>query len=108
MRMTTGEELSSSDARDAILSCHDELRGLANETIHCAEHATKSDRDIEPLCAHARELYEAFEEYMDFEERILATALSGAVVVIPLAAAASAPTEVSARTHRRWLTTCWS
>ena len=79
MRTTTGEELSSSDARDAILSCHDELRGLANETIHCAEHATKSDRDFEPLCAHARELYEAFEEYMNFEERILATALSDVI-----------------------------
>ena len=79
MRTTMGEELSSSDARDAILSCHDELRGLANETIHYAEHATKSDRDFEPLCVHARELYEAFEEYMDFEERILATALSDVI-----------------------------
>jgi hypothetical protein len=79
MRMTTGEELSSSDARDAILSCHDELRGLANETIHCAEDATRSDRDFEPLCAHARELYQAFEEYIDFEERILATALSDVI-----------------------------
>jgi len=79
MRMTTVEELSSSDARDAILSCHDELRGLANETILCAEDATRSDRDFEPLCAHARELYEAFEEYIDFEERILATALSDVI-----------------------------
>ncbi len=79
MRTTTVEELSSSDARDAILSCHDELRGLANETIHCAEDATRSERDFEPLCAHARELYQAFEEYMDFEERILATALSDVI-----------------------------
>jgi hypothetical protein len=79
MRTTTRAEISSSDARDAILSCHDELRGLANETIHCAEDATKSDRDFEPLCAHARELFEAFEEYMDFEEPILATALSDVI-----------------------------
>jgi hypothetical protein len=79
MRTTTGEQLSSSDARDAILSCHDELRGLANETIHIAEHATKSDRDFEPLCAHARELYQAFEEYIDFEEGILETALSDVI-----------------------------
>ncbi len=79
MRTTTGEQLSSSDARDAILSCHDELRGLANETIHIAEHATKSERDFEPLCAHALELYEAFEQYMHFEERILETALSDVI-----------------------------
>jgi hypothetical protein len=79
MRPTTAEQLSSSDARDAILSCHDELRGLANETIHIAEHATKSDQDFEPLCAHARELYQAFEEYIDFEEGILETALSDVI-----------------------------
>ena len=75
MRTTTQKPLSSSDARAAILSCHDELRGLVTETIHFAEGATVSDRDFEPLRAHARELYEAFEEHMDFEERILPTAL---------------------------------
>ena len=75
MRLTTREPLSSSDARDAILSCHDELRGLVTETIHCAEGATASGRDFEPLRVHAREMYQAFEAHMDFEERILATAL---------------------------------
>ncbi len=75
MRTTTQEPLSSSDARAAILSCHDELRGLVRETIHSADDATTSDPDFEPLRAHARELYEAFEEHIDFEERILPTAL---------------------------------
>ncbi len=76
MRTTTLEPLSSSDARAAILSCHDELRGLVEETIHSADDAGTSDwGDFEPLRAHALELYEAFEEHMNFEERILPTAL---------------------------------
>jgi hypothetical protein len=75
MRTATREALSSSDARDAILSCHDELRGLVTETIHYADGVMKSDRDVEPLRAHARELYEAFQTHVDFEQRILATAL---------------------------------
>ena len=48
MRTTTREPLSSSDARYAILSRHDELRGLANETIRYAAVARKSDCDFEP------------------------------------------------------------
>ena len=79
MRLTTREQLSSSDARAAILSCHDELRGLLSETIHCADDATKSERGFEPLRVHARELYQAFEAHMDFEERILAAALSDVI-----------------------------
>ena len=75
MRTTTQNPLSSSDARAAILSCHDELRGLVSETIDFADGATTSDRDVEPLRAHVRELYQALEEHMDFEERILPTAL---------------------------------
>jgi hypothetical protein len=75
MRTSTPEPLSSSDARAAILSRHDELRGLVTETIHFAEDATDPAVGFEPLRAQARELYEAFEEHMDFEERILATAL---------------------------------
>jgi hypothetical protein len=73
--MTTEESLSSSDARDAILSRHDELRGLVTETIHRAEGATKSERELEPLRARARQLYEAFEDHMDFEEELLGAAL---------------------------------
>jgi len=79
MRLTTREHLSSSDARAAILSCHEELRGLLSETIHCADDATRSERGFEPLRVHARELFQAFEAHMDFEERILATALSDVI-----------------------------
>jgi hypothetical protein len=75
MRTTTREPLSSSDARYAIISCHDELRGLVSETIRYADVARKSDCDFEPLRAHARELYRAFQSHMDFEERILGAAL---------------------------------
>jgi hypothetical protein len=77
----TAEQLSSSDARDAIFSRHEQLRGLVNETLLCAEGASHSDREIEPLRAHARELYEAFEEHMEFEEDILATALRDVIGV---------------------------
>ncbi|HET6146835.1 MAG TPA: hypothetical protein VFH68_04840 [Polyangia bacterium] len=81
MRTTIEDSLSSSDARDAILSRHDQLRGLVSETIHFAEGATRSDREFEPLRAQARELYEAFEEHMDFEEELLATALRDVIGV---------------------------
>jgi hypothetical protein len=71
----TQESLSSNDARVAILSCHDELRGLATETIHLADGATSSSQGFEPLFARARQLYQAFEEHIDFEERLLTAAL---------------------------------
>jgi hypothetical protein len=74
--ITTSEEtLSSSDARAAILHCHDELRGLVRTTMNAAERASASDREFEPLRAHAHHLYQAFEAHMDFEERILSVAL---------------------------------
>lgn len=72
---TTRELLSSSDARDAIISRHEQLRGLVSETMSCADDAIEPERPLEPLCEHARELYAAFEEHMDFEKQILATAL---------------------------------
>lgn len=75
MGTVASEPMSSSAARDAILSRHDELRCLVTETIHLADDAIWSDRDCEPLRVHAKELYEAFEEHMEFEERILSTAL---------------------------------
>ncbi|HEX3903686.1 MAG TPA: hypothetical protein VH853_12610 [Polyangia bacterium] len=79
MRRTTQELFSSSDARAAILSSNEELRGLAAETIHVADGATRSDRDFEPLRAHAKDLCVAVAAHMDFEERILATALSDVI-----------------------------
>jgi hypothetical protein len=72
---TTMELLSSSDARDAIFSRHEHLRDLVSETMLFADGASRSERELEPLREHARELYAAFEEHMDFEEHLLATAL---------------------------------
>jgi hypothetical protein len=76
MRTTTHESLlSSGEARAAILSSHEELRGMVTETMHFADGATRSGRDFEPLRIHVRNLCAAFEEHMDFEERILPAAL---------------------------------
>ena len=73
--MTTGDGISSSEARAAIMSCHDELRGLVSETIHAADKATVSENEFEPLRSHALLLFQAFEEHMDFEEELLPAAL---------------------------------
>ena len=75
MRTQTWEPMSSSDARAAILSSNEELRGLVQETIHVAEETTEWEVDFEPLRMHAKDLFAAFTEHMDFEERILPTAL---------------------------------
>ena len=79
MTTTTLEMLSSTEARAAILSNHGELRGLVMETMHCADGATKSDLDFEPLRAHARDLYRAFEAHIDFEREVLPTALGDVI-----------------------------
>lgn len=79
MRTLTPEPMSSSDARAAILSSNEELRGLVEETIHVARGVTEStmesEVDFEPLRLHAKDLFAAFTEHMEFEERILPTAL---------------------------------
>ncbi len=75
MRTLTREPMSSSDARAAILSSNEELRGLLQETIHVAEETTELEVDFEPLRMHAKDLFAAFTEHMEFEERILPTAL---------------------------------
>jgi hypothetical protein len=75
MRTLTREPMSSSDARAAILSSNEELRGLVQETIHVAQETTESEVDFEPLRLHAKDLFAAFTEHMEFEERILPTAL---------------------------------
>jgi hypothetical protein len=79
MRTLTREPMSSSDARAAILSSNEELRGLVEETIHVAqettEGATESVVEFEPLRMHAKDLFAAFTEHLEFEERILPTAL---------------------------------
>lgn len=79
MRTLTREPMSSSDARAAILSSNEELRGLVQETIHFAEETregtTELDVYFEPLRMHAKDLFAAFTEHMQFEEQILPTAL---------------------------------
>ena len=75
MRTLTREPMSSSDARAAILSSNEELRGLVRETIHVVEETTELEVDFEPLRLHAKDLFAAFAEHMEFEERILPTAL---------------------------------
>ena len=81
MRTTIREPLSSSDARAAILSSCEVLRGLAAETIHVTEHGAWShlERDFEPLRARAKDLCVAVAEHMEFEERMLATALGDVI-----------------------------
>jgi len=75
MRTLTWEPMSSSDARAAILSSNEELRGLVQETIQVADETTEWEVDFEPLRMHAKDLFAAFTEHMEFEERILPTAL---------------------------------
>jgi hypothetical protein len=75
MRTLTREPMSSSDARAAILSSNEELRGLVQETIHFAQETTEQEVYFEPLRMHAKDLFAAFTEHMEFEERILPTAL---------------------------------
>jgi hypothetical protein len=56
---------------------------LLQETIHVAqettqgstEETTELEVDFEPLRMHAKDLFAAFTEHMEFEERILPTAL---------------------------------
>jgi hypothetical protein len=71
--------MSSSDARAAILSSNEELRGLVEETIQVAQETTESTIEVEvnfePLRMHAKDLFAAFTEHIEFEERILPTAL---------------------------------
>jgi hypothetical protein len=79
---TTLESLSSSEARAAILSRHEQLRGLVTETIEIADGAggtTTAERDFEPLRAHARDLYQAFEAHMEFEAEMLPAALGDVI-----------------------------
>lgn len=79
MRTLTREPMSSSDARAAILSSNEELRGLVEETIQVAQETTESTIELEvnfePLRMHAKDLFAAFTEHIEFEERILPTAL---------------------------------
>ncbi len=72
----TGEAISSSDARAAILSCHDELRGLVNETVQFVDDPMQG---LELMRAHARDLCRALAAHIEFEERIVGMALADVI-----------------------------
>jgi len=75
MRTTTRDVLSSNEARDAILSRHEELRGLVSEAVHRADEAAAPEGNFAPLREQVVAMCRAFRTYMDFEERILSEAL---------------------------------
>jgi hypothetical protein len=72
----TGEPISSSDARAAIMSCHDELRGLVKETIQFVGDPMQG---LELMRAQARDLCRALQAHIDFEERVVAMALADVI-----------------------------
>ena len=75
MTETTTEEMSSTEARDEILSQHGALRVLLGETTAIAERAAMSAGELEALRARARALYDTLAAHMAFEEQVLPAAL---------------------------------
>jgi hypothetical protein len=69
------EPMSSSSLRDAILSRHDELRGVLAETVDLADSPARVGRDVEKLRAGAKRLYLTVEEVLTFEDQALPPAL---------------------------------
>jgi hypothetical protein len=67
------ESMSSGDARGAIRSSQDELRALALQALTLAGDGAASD---EALRAQGRRLCAAVQAHLDFEERMMATALA--------------------------------
>jgi hypothetical protein len=61
--------------RDAILSQHEVLRGMLAVTVEIATQSPQSEREIDVLRGHARQLYETLAAHMSFEEQVLAAAL---------------------------------
>ena len=70
------EVMTSGEARAAILSCHDGLRGLAEQTLRLTGDATADD---ELLRDQARALCAAVRQHIEFEEGVMATALADVV-----------------------------
>lgn len=69
------EEMSSSEARDEVLSQHVKLRVLLAETDAVAKRVAFSGGDLGPLREKAQALYDALAAHMSFEEQVLPTAL---------------------------------
>jgi hypothetical protein len=70
------EVMTSGDARGAILSRHDQLRGVAEQTLRLTGDAAAGD---ESLRDQARALCAAVREHIEFEEDIMAIALADVV-----------------------------
>lgn len=70
------ESMSSGEARAAILSRHDELRGIAEQTLRLSDDAAARD---ESLRAHGQALCAAVRNHIEFEEDIMALALADVV-----------------------------
>jgi Hemerythrin HHE cation binding domain len=72
---TGAEPTSSGGLRNAILSRHDELRGLLAETVGLAGAKARAGSELDALRARARRLYRAFEDHLTFEEQAFPQAL---------------------------------
>jgi iron-sulfur cluster repair protein YtfE (RIC family) len=86
MTTSTRVSLSSSEARDVILSQHERLRGRLAETIELADRveperksSEREPSDSDTLRAQARKLYAELAAHMEVEEQILPTALRDVV-----------------------------
>jgi hypothetical protein len=69
------EEMSSSAARDEILSQHARLRDLISRVVALAERATRSSNRLDALREAARALHDALVAHVSFEEEVLPAAL---------------------------------
>jgi hypothetical protein len=69
------DPMSSRTLRDAILSRHDALRGIAAESVDRADRQVRSEADVASLRAGARTFYRIVEDYLAFEEQALPPAL---------------------------------
>lgn len=75
--MTTpdADDKPSGEVRDAILAQHETLRVILARTVELADLSAASAQEFDALRAQARTLYESLAAHMDFEERVLPTAL---------------------------------
>jgi hypothetical protein len=69
------DELSSTQARDAILAQHGALRSLLAEVAELVDRTGASGQGFEALRDRAGALYEALAAHMTFEEQVLSAAL---------------------------------
>lgn len=70
------EAMSSGEARAAILSRHDELRGVAEQTLRLTSDAAARDGSLRE---QAQALCAAVRSHIEFEEGVMAVALADVV-----------------------------